>query len=142
MSGLQTAFLPLQQFCDALVAPEPPQMLPGGLQEVPLSQAYTPRLSTAQVTLYPPGRMASGEPPQHAAVLSQNSPVIRQPPSTAHTVAPLPGSLHSRVQQVELPLQGRPSCAQPPVPCWQRPGSVAPAPIDFEHMSVQQSSFA
>jgi hypothetical protein len=34
-SGLQTAFLPSQQFCDALVAPEPPQMLPGGLQEVP-----------------------------------------------------------------------------------------------------------
>jgi hypothetical protein len=37
-SGLQTAFLPSQQFCEALVAPEPPQMLPGGLQEVPLVQ--------------------------------------------------------------------------------------------------------
>lgn len=37
-SGLQTAFFPSQQFCDAFTAPEPPQMLPGGLQEVPLVQ--------------------------------------------------------------------------------------------------------
>jgi hypothetical protein len=32
-SCLQTAFLPLQQFCEAFVAPLPPQMLPGGLQD-------------------------------------------------------------------------------------------------------------
>jgi hypothetical protein len=34
-SGLQTAFLPSQQFWEALTAPDPPQTLPGGLQEVP-----------------------------------------------------------------------------------------------------------
>lgn len=34
-SGLQTAFLPSQQFCEAFTAPLPPQMLPGGLQAVP-----------------------------------------------------------------------------------------------------------
>jgi hypothetical protein len=37
-SCLQTAFLPSQQFCEALVAPLPPQMLPGGLQAWPLEQ--------------------------------------------------------------------------------------------------------
>jgi hypothetical protein len=37
-SGLQTAFFPSQQFCDAFTAPEPPQMLPGGLQETPFVQ--------------------------------------------------------------------------------------------------------
>ena len=37
-SGLQTAFFPSQQFWDAFTAPEPPQMLPGGLHEVPLVQ--------------------------------------------------------------------------------------------------------
>ena len=35
---MQTAFLPSQQFCDAFTAPEPPQMLPGGLHDVPLVQ--------------------------------------------------------------------------------------------------------
>ena len=34
-SCLQTAFFPSQQFWDALVAPLPPQMLPGGLQDWP-----------------------------------------------------------------------------------------------------------
>lgn len=37
-SCLQTAFFPSQQFCDALVAPLPPQMFPGGLQAWPLEQ--------------------------------------------------------------------------------------------------------
>jgi hypothetical protein len=37
-SALQTAFLPSQQFCEALTVPLPPQMLPGGLQLVPLEQ--------------------------------------------------------------------------------------------------------
>jgi hypothetical protein len=37
-SCLQTAFFPSQQFWDAFTAPEPPQMFPGGLQEVPLLQ--------------------------------------------------------------------------------------------------------
>lgn len=37
-SALQTVFLPSQQFCDAFTVPLPPQMLPGGLQLVPLVQ--------------------------------------------------------------------------------------------------------
>lgn len=37
-SGLHTAFFPSQQFCEALVAPLPPQMFPGGLQAWPLVQ--------------------------------------------------------------------------------------------------------
>jgi glycine cleavage system aminomethyltransferase T len=37
-SCLQTAFLPAQQFWEAFVAPEPPQMLPGGLQAWPFVQ--------------------------------------------------------------------------------------------------------
>ncbi|HEX9106462.1 MAG TPA: hypothetical protein VF832_04530 [Longimicrobiales bacterium] len=37
-SSLQTFFLPSQQFCEAF-APVAPQMLPGGLQDVPLSQS-------------------------------------------------------------------------------------------------------
>src|SRR5512138_371830 len=37
-SALQTSFLPLQQFCDAFTSVLAPQMLPGGLQEPPLSQ--------------------------------------------------------------------------------------------------------
>jgi hypothetical protein len=35
---LQTAFFPLQQFWEAGTAPEPPQMLPGGLQAWPPEQ--------------------------------------------------------------------------------------------------------
>jgi hypothetical protein len=38
VSGLQTAFLPSQQFWEAFTSVEAPQMLPGGLQEPPLSQ--------------------------------------------------------------------------------------------------------
>jgi hypothetical protein len=37
-SCLQTSFFPLQQFCDAGTAPDPPQMLPGGLHDWPLEQ--------------------------------------------------------------------------------------------------------
>ncbi len=36
-SGLQTAFLPSQQSCDAFVLVLAPQMLPGGLHAPPLS---------------------------------------------------------------------------------------------------------
>lgn len=39
-SSLQTACLPLQQFCEAF-APPAPQMLPGGLHEPPLSQRWS-----------------------------------------------------------------------------------------------------
>ena len=38
-SALHTAFLPSQQFCEALKPLTAPQMLPGGLQLVPLSQS-------------------------------------------------------------------------------------------------------
>jgi hypothetical protein len=37
-SGLHTAFCPSQQFCEAFTDVLAPQMLPGGLQAVPLSQ--------------------------------------------------------------------------------------------------------
>ena len=37
-SGLQTSFLPLQQFWEAFTAPLPPQMFPGGLQLWPFVQ--------------------------------------------------------------------------------------------------------
>jgi hypothetical protein len=40
-SCLQTAFLPSQQFCDAFVAPLPPQMLPGGLHDWPFVQVWS-----------------------------------------------------------------------------------------------------
>jgi hypothetical protein len=41
VSALHTAFFPSQQFCEAFTAPEAPQMLPGGLQEPPLSQVLS-----------------------------------------------------------------------------------------------------
>jgi hypothetical protein len=40
-SGLQTAFRPSQQFCEAFTSVEAPQMLPGGLQAPPLSQVWS-----------------------------------------------------------------------------------------------------
>ncbi len=40
-SGLQTAFFPSQQFHDELS----PQVLPGGLHAVPLSQRWSPAVS-------------------------------------------------------------------------------------------------
>jgi hypothetical protein len=39
-SSLHTAFLPSQQFWEALKPETAPQMLPGGLQEVPLVQSF------------------------------------------------------------------------------------------------------
>ncbi len=84
-SGLHTAFFPSQQFWDAFTAPEPPQMLPGGLQAWPPVQ----RKSSFVLVSFSGGRglfpvrsqktpygfvavwSASGEPPQHDAVRSQ-----------------------------------------------------------------------
>jgi hypothetical protein len=67
-------------------------------------------------------------PPQQDAVESQKSPVIRQPPEIWHTVTPLPGSTHMRVQQFEAPEQGTPSSLQPdPVGLRQRPETALPA---------------
>ncbi len=47
-SSLHTAFLPSQQFWEALKPLIAPQMLPGGLQDVPLLQSC---LAASQVTL-------------------------------------------------------------------------------------------
>lgn len=115
-SSLQTSFKPLQQFCDALMLPPSgstlaPQMLPTGLQAVPLSQRLP-----VQVTL-PLGLVP---PPQHSCAVSQVLPVSRHPLAGRHTFAPEPTSAHRREQQLEPPVQGLPSCVQPPVTL-QRP---------------------
>jgi hypothetical protein len=84
-SGLQTAFLPSQQFCEALTAPEPPQMLPGGLHACPPVQRKSSfvlvsfcgaagcRPVVSQNTPYGSESewSASGDPPQQAWVRSQ-----------------------------------------------------------------------
>ena len=74
-------------------------------------------------------------PPQHAPVLSQKSPVIRQPPAGWQTFAPLPGSTHRREQQFEAPEHGLPPCTQPPDGSTQRPGW----PAERSHIPEQQS---
>jgi hypothetical protein len=63
---------------------------------------------------------------------------MRQPPAGWHTVVPLPRSTHFRVQQLEAPAHGTPSCVHPPFGATQRPGSVALAP--GLHIPEQQSS--
>jgi hypothetical protein len=123
---LQTAFLPSQQFWEAF-SPSAPQMLPGGLQAVPLSQRLS---SGVHSTLAP-------DPLQHASVESQKSPVMRQPPAAWQTVTPLPGSTQRREQQFEDPVQGLPPWTQPPEGSWQRP--VGP-PAVRSHSPEQQSS--
>jgi hypothetical protein len=67
-SSLQTFFLPSQQFWEALKPLMAPQMLPGGLQAVPLLQRTA---LGSQVTPYPAVLIWSGVPPQQAAVESQ-----------------------------------------------------------------------
>jgi hypothetical protein len=124
-SGLQTAFLPSQQFWEAL-SPFAPQMLPGGLQATPLSQ----RLSSVPQTTPEPGRL------QHASVESQKSPVIRQPPAAWQTVTPLPGSTQRREQQFDGPSHGLPPWTQPPEGSMQRPVE----PVERSHRPEQQSS--
>ena len=72
VSGLHTAFLPLQQFCDAFTTPLPPQMLPGGLQLCPFEHVGgEPTFLGAHTTPYPDGLSASGVPPQQASCESQ-----------------------------------------------------------------------
>jgi hypothetical protein len=124
-SALQTAFLPSQQFWEAF-SPSAPQMLPGGLQAMPLSQV----LSSALHTTPELGRL------QHASVESQKSPVIRQPPAAWQTVTPLPGSTHRREQQLDGPSQGLPPWTQPPGASMQRPVE----PVERSHRPEQQSS--
>lgn len=136
-SALQTSFFPSQQFWDALTVPLPPQMFPGGLQAVPLSQTC---FCVSQVISYPLGLLSSGDPPQHAAVASQKSPVIRQPDAMAHAFAPPPRSLQSRVQQFEGPSQGLPPAVQPPGGSMQRPGVAAGVVVaPLSHQPEQQS---
>jgi hypothetical protein len=84
--------------------------------------------------------IASGEPPQQDSVLSQKSPVIRQPLAGWQTVTPAPTFLHRRVQQFDAPEQGSPSWLQPPLGARQRPavgGEVCVA--GAVHMPEQQS---
>ena len=75
--SLQTSFMPLQQFCEALTEPPSrstgaPQMLPTPLHDWPLSQR--PPAHTTEPLGFTP-------PPQHALSLSQEVPVRRQPPA-------------------------------------------------------------
>lgn len=66
-SGLHTAFLPSQQFCDAFTAPLPPQMLPGGLQAWPPEQVGGEEaFFCSQRTPYPLVLIWSALPPQQA----------------------------------------------------------------------------
>lgn len=113
VSSLQTAFLPSQQSCDALMLPPSrstgaPQMLPRPLHAVPLSQRLVPG---SQVT--PPW---AGAPPQQKVVPRHEFPVSRQPVAGAQTVAPAPRSTQVREQQLLPPLHGFPSWVQPPPP--------------------------
>jgi hypothetical protein len=135
-SALQTSFFPSQQFWDAFTVPLPPQMLPGGLQLWPPVQVFgAPDCFGSHVTPYPDGRIWSGVPPQHSSRVSQELPVIRHPPAGLQAVAPVAArSVHTRVQQLELPEHGLPSAVQPPDGGMQRPGE----PV-AEHRPVQQS---
>ncbi len=86
-SCLHTAFLPSQQFCDAFVAPLPPQMLPGGLQDWPFVHVWSfleleshsgavaggpwgPSQKTPYRLASVPGLVGS-DPPQQEALRSQ-----------------------------------------------------------------------
>jgi hypothetical protein len=73
---------------------------------------------------------------QQDAVVSQYSPVMRQPGSDRHTAVPLPRSRHCRVQQFDGPSQGVPPWPQPPGASRQRPTPPAVA----EQRPEQQSS--
>lgn len=84
--------------------------------------------------------MESGDPPQQACVLSQKSPVIRQPLAGWQAVTPAPRSLQMRVQQLDAPAQGAPSWLQPPLGGRQRPGVIGLVCVaGAVHMPEQQS---
>src|SRR5574342_829265 len=140
VSGLHTSFLPSQQFCEAFTSVEAPQMLPGGLQEPPLSQRPTPPAMSLQAICWLGGAWSLML--QHSLVEVQEAPVMRQPPAGWQIVAPLPGSKHRRVQQLLGPAQGLPSWVQlpaaPPEEARQRPG----APPLAEQRFPQQSPLA
>ncbi len=106
-SSLQTAFLPSQQSCDALIITVPPsgsgavpQMFPTPLQARPLSQR-PPTHCTVPFGFVPP--------PQQALSFAHDVPVSRHPPAGMQTVAPEPGSKQVREQQFDPPEHGLPS---------------------------------
>lgn len=135
-SGLQAGLplpfqvLGMQQFCDAFTSVEAPQMLPGGLQDPPLSQvcsaSHAIRCDVGTLSLML----------QQESVESQKSPVMRQPPAGWQTLAPLPGSTHRREQQLDGPSQGLPPWTQPPGGSKHRPGVPALVSQSPEQQSV------
>lgn len=83
---MQTAFLPSQQFCEALMSVVPPsgnlpepQMLPTPLQLWPLS--HRPSEHCTEPLGFTP-------PPQQSLATEQKLPVSLQPPTGWQTVAP------------------------------------------------------
>ena len=85
-STLHTAFLPSQQFCEALMSVVPPsgslpepQMLPTPLHALPLSQR-PPAHVTEPLGFTPP--------PQQSSLPVQKLPVSLQPPTGWQTLAP------------------------------------------------------
>lgn len=115
-SSLHTSFMPLQQFWEALMLPPSgstlaPQMLPTGLQALPLSQRFPTQL-TEPLGLVPP--------PQQLWAEVQEFPLRLQPLAARHTLAPLPRSAQRRLQQLLPPEQGLPSELHPP-PAVHRP---------------------
>lgn len=82
-------------------------MLPTGLQAWPLSQRPLTHI-TEPLGLVPP--------PQQACALAHEVPVSRQPVAGKQTETPEPGLKQMREQQLLPPVQGLPSCVQPPPP--------------------------
>ena len=136
VSSLQTSFIPLQQFCDALTAPPSrstgaPQMLPTPLHDWPLSQR--PAAHNTEPFEFTP-------PPQQALALSQEVPVSRQPPAGWHTVAPEPGSTQMREQQLVPLVHGFPSWVHEPPPPPLATSQLPTPPSLTEQRRPQQSS--
>ena len=114
LSGLHTAFMPLQQSWLALILPPSgstgaPQMLPTGLHACPSEQR--PPLHITEPFGFVP-------PPQQSCAPVHQVPVSRQPSAAWQTVVPEPGSVQKREQQLLPLLHGSPAWVQfpPPVP--------------------------
>jgi hypothetical protein len=136
-STLQTAVLPSQQFCEALMLMTPPsgslpapQMLPVELQNEPLSQA--PSIHWVLETVPAPQQLPS---------LVQKLPVVSQPLIGWQMGVPVPRSTQVREQQLVPLEQGLPSFTHPPLPppvmMRQRPTP----PSTAEHALPQHSVF-
>lgn len=138
-SSLQTARMPSQQFCEALMLTEPPsgsvavpQMFPTPLHALPLLQR--PPVQRTEPLGFTP-------PPQQASSLAHEVPVRRQPPAGRHTVAPEPGSKQVREQQLEPPEHGLPSWVQPPPPPPVMARHTPTPPSGAEQALPQHSTF-